>query len=98
MFIHSVYFWLKPELTDEEMAAFAKGLRSLAAIESVKTIFIGRPAATDRPVVERGYTFALVVDLGDQAGHDTYAVHPEHLAFVERFKPDWTQINIYDFV
>ena len=78
-------------------AAFRAGLESLRAIETVKSCSVGLPIPSDRPVVESSYTFALVTDLGDQAGHDTYAVHPVHLAFVEQFKSYWTQIRVFDF-
>lgn len=98
MFIHSVYFWLKPELTDADRAAFAEGLRALGAIETVRSVHIGTPVPSDRPVVDNSYTFGLVVDLGDQAGHDAYQTHPVHLEFLAQFKPFWTKIQVYDFV
>ena len=98
MFIHSVYFWLKPELTPEQLTDFERGLQFLRTIETVHAAYIGIPAASDRPVVDAGYTYALVFDLGDQQGHDAYQEHPIHLAFVEKFKPYWTQIKVYDVI
>jgi len=96
MLIHSVYFWLKPELSTEELAAFEEGLRSLAAIDTVKTIHIGKPVPSDRPVVESSYTYGLIIGFDDQQGLDTYQVHPVHVAFVEQFKPYWTAIKVFD--
>ncbi|MHB9106164.1 MAG: Dabb family protein [Armatimonadota bacterium] len=96
MLVHSVYFWLKSELTPEQLADFADGLRSLAAIETVKTIYVGKPVPSDRPVVESSYTYGLVIGFDDQQGLDAYQVHPVHVAFVERFKPYWMQIKVYD--
>ena len=94
--VHSVYFWLKPELTPEQLADFAAGLRSLAAIEAVKTIYVGKPVPSDRPVVESSYTYGLVIGFDDQQGLDAYQVHQVHVAFVKRFKPYWNQIKVYD--
>ena len=49
MLVHSVFFWLKPELGDEERAAFREGLESLRGIETVTDLYIGSPADTHRP-------------------------------------------------
>jgi len=96
MLVHSVYFWLKPELTPEQLDDFDAGLRSLTAIETVKGLHYGNPAPSDRPVVECSYTRGLVVNFNDRQELDTYAVHPVHLAFVEQFKQFWTEIRVFD--
>ncbi len=97
MFIHSVYFWLREDLTDEQRAAFREGVESLTTMPTVKSGFVGTPAATDRPVIDRSYSVGLVVNLGDLAGHDAYQTHPIHLAFLDQFKTFWTKVQIYDF-
>ena len=98
MFVHAVYFWLRADLTPEERARFDTGLRSLRAIEGVVHGYVGAPAPTDRPVIERGYSRALVLVFADQAGHDAYQVHPVH----DRFRADcgglWTTVRVYDSV
>jgi hypothetical protein len=96
MLMHSVYFWLQDNLTTEQLNAFEEGLRSLAAIETAKILHVGKPVPADRPVVESSYTFGLIVGFDTQEGLDTYAVHPVHLAFVDEFKPYWTQIRVFD--
>jgi len=47
MFIHSVYFWLREDLSEQELREFQQGLDSLTKIPDVKQSFIGTPAATD---------------------------------------------------
>ena len=47
MFVHSVYFWLKEELTDDQRSAFREGIESLGNAESVKHHFVGTPADTE---------------------------------------------------
>src|SRR3977135_3627674 len=69
MFIHAVYFWLRPDLKTAERERFAAGLRSLRSIEGVKHGYIGVPAPTDRPVIERGYSNSLVLVFADQGAH-----------------------------
>ena len=38
MLVHTVYFWLKPELTAAQLADFRKGVESLGGIKAVKSI------------------------------------------------------------
>jgi hypothetical protein len=96
MFVHSVYFWLRDDLRAEERDRFEAGLRSLRAIETVVRGYIGSPAATDRPIIERGYSRALVLVFADQSGHDAYQVHPVHDRFREECGTFWTAVRIFD--
>lgn len=98
MFIHSVYFWLKDGLSEDELATFTRGVTSLATIASVRQAHVGVPAATDRPVIDRSYSYALVVGFEDEAGHDAYQVDPVHDRFREECASFWTRVQIYDSV
>ncbi|WP_404423018.1 Dabb family protein [Nibricoccus sp. IMCC34717] len=97
MLVHTVYFWLRPDLSADETKAFVAGLESLRAIKSVRQLFIGRPAGVaDRPVVDKSFSFGLTVIVDDVAGHDAYQTDPVHLAFVAAHKTKWTRVQIYD--
>ena len=97
MLVHSVFFWLKPECTQEELAAFRKGLDSLQGIESAEAMYVGEPAATpERPVIDASYTFGLTVLLESMAAHDVYQAHPLHQAFLSEFASYWDKVQIYD--
>jgi Stress responsive A/B Barrel Domain len=99
MLIHTVYFWLKPELSEAQRAAFLSGLESLRPIKSIEAIYIGRPAPIPpRPVVDNSYSFALAIVFKDVAAHDAYQVDPIHKAFVENFRNSWTKVQIYDAI
>ena len=98
MFVHAVYFYLHGGLTPEERERFAAGLESLRAIDGVRHGWIGVPAPTDRPVIERGYSRALVLVFDDEAAHDAYQVHPVHDRFREECGSLWTSVRIYDSV
>mgnify|MGYP003843234309 CR=1 FL=1 len=52
MFVHTVYFWLKPSLTAEQRMTFVDGLKSLISIKTVRFGHFGKPADTDRPIIE----------------------------------------------
>ncbi|GAB1343646.1 hypothetical protein MASR1M101_27730 [Gemmatimonas sp.] len=95
MLVHAVYFWLRPDLSEQEQAQFAANLQTLATIPS-KGCYIGKPSSTDRPVIDRSYTWALVLLFDDLAEHDAYQVHPTHQAFVAENKSLWSRVQIYD--
>jgi Stress responsive A/B Barrel Domain len=96
MFVHVVNFWLKPTLSAEEIAQFESGVQSLGNIETLTCFNVGKPAATDRPVIDRSYSYCLLTVFADAAGHDVYQVHPTHLAFVDTCKHLWERVLIYD--
>lgn len=97
MFVHVVLFWLKPGLTAEEVRRFESSLATLVEVSSVIHGWVGAPAATDRPVVDRTYSYGLTVTFRDLAGHDAYQVDPTHRAFVDQFSHLWDRVKIYDF-
>lgn len=97
MLVHTVYFWLKPELTAQQRADFRRGVESLGGIKAVAQLHVGVPAKTEkRPIIDDSYSVALTVICKDVAGHDAYQVDPLHLAFVNTFKTFWTRVQIYD--
>ena len=96
MFFHSVYFWLRDDLSAEAKQRFIDGIRSLTTIETVQQGFIGTPAKTDRAIIDRSYSYALVVSFADEAAHDAYQVHPVHDRFREQCGGSWKRIVIYD--
>ncbi|MBI3883938.1 MAG: Dabb family protein [Sphingobacteriales bacterium] len=99
MLIHHVLFWLKPETTEEQKAAFREGLESLTGVETAQAVYVGTAEPTiNRPVVDTTYTFSLVVIFDDLAGHDIYQVHPVHKTFLENFKQYFEKVVIYDAV
>ena len=98
MFVHAVYFWLRDDLTAAERQTYLEGVRSLTTIPDVRHGWVGTPAATDRPVIERGYSYALTVAFADEAAHDRYQVHPVHDRFRETCGTFWSRVLIFDSV
>ena len=97
MFVHCVYFWLREDISDDERRRFVEGLESLTSIESVSESYVGTPAGTDRPVIERSYSYALVAVFDDKSAHDAYQEHPIHDDFRDDCSEFWTNVRIYDF-
>ncbi len=98
MFVHAVYFWLRDELTEAERQAFIWGVESLKTIEDVHIGHVGVPADTNRPVIDRSYSFSLVLFFEDRNAHDRYQAHPTHHQFSEQCSGLWKKLQIYDSV
>ena len=96
MINHHVLFWLKANTTEEQKAAFRKGLESLENIETVKMFHIGIPAPIERAVVDITYTFSLAIFFENMAGHDVYQVHDLHQSFLNNFREFFEKVVIYD--
>ena len=97
MLVHTVFFWLKPELTAEQRADFRRGVESLATISATEKVYVGTPAGVpDRPIMDKTFAVGLTVICKDVAAHNAYQVDPIHLAFIERFRPYWSRVQIYD--
>ena len=98
MFIHVVYFWMKPGSSDAARAQLAEDARAyLGQVPAVRHLWAGWPAMTPREVVDNSYDVGLCVVLDDAAGHDAYQPHPLHQQFIARHKPNWKRVQIYDF-
>ena len=98
MFVHSVYFWLRDDLSPEDRATFDSLLRALTTIEHVAHGYIGIPADTSREIIDRSYSYAEILVFKDRAAHDAYQAHPTHRMFAERCATFWRKIVIYDSV
>jgi hypothetical protein len=98
MFVHTVYFWLKPGTSDAlKEQLISDCTKYLEKVPTVRHLWVGKPAMTPRPIVDNTYDVGLTVVLDDVAGHDAYQVHPLHLEFVARNGPQFGKIQIYDF-
>jgi len=97
MFIHHVFFWLKEELSQEDIQKFETGVKSLLSIDHLVSGDVGKPAQTNRPVIDSSYSYSLLLQFTDESAHDAYQVDPVHLKFVDQCSPYWSKVLIYDF-
>ena len=96
MLIHSVYFWLKPNLSPQDVKSFWEGVSSLLTIESLHSGYIGRPAETEkREIIDYSYDCALITFFKDHKAHDAYQVDPIHDTFRE-LSHLWDRVQIFD--
>jgi len=98
-FTHAVYFWLKEPDDEAKNEAFVKGLEKfVSGSKDIKTYHLGKPASTDRPIIDRSYSYGLVVTFDSKASHDAYQEDPAHKLFVKESEHLWETVKIYDSV
>ncbi len=97
MLVHTVFFWLKKDLSADQVAEFHIGVESLRGIRSAEAVYVGTPAdPPQRPVIDNTYDVCLTVILQDLPAHDRYQDDPLHQAFIGNFKDYWEAVKIYD--
>lgn len=95
-FVHVVNFYLKPGLSDEEVRKFEAGVSTLGTIGEIQVFNVGKPASTNRPVIDKSYSYCLLCVFRNQEDHDIYQSHPVHLNFVDNCKHLWEKVIIFD--
>jgi len=97
MLVHSVFFWLKDGMNEDETKMFEQGLESLTHIDSVNLGYFGAPAKTDRPVIDKTYTYGLTIINENCDLQMEYQVDPMHKKFVNDFEKYFEKVVVYDF-
>lgn len=96
-FIHSVFFWLNEDVSDEQRLDFeTNGLNEIAKIESIYKLYYGPAAMTDRDVVDNSYDYAWICHFKSAEDEKLYQDDPVHLKFIEDYKHLWKDVKVYD--
>lgn len=97
-FIHHVYFWLNNPESKEDFDKLVAGLKKLSSVKTIKTFYIGKPADTNRDVIDRSYSVSWLLLFNNKADQDSYQTDPVHLKFVDDCKHLWKKVVVYDTV
>jgi len=94
---HMVYFKLK-EPTAENKQKLVEACKKYLVKHDGVVFFSAGVLADDfkREVNDREWDVALHLVFTDKAAHDKYAVHPEHLKFIEENKAGWGKVRVFD--
>lgn len=98
IFVHHVYFWLKEPQSKEAAEKLVEGLEGLSKVKTIQMFHIGKPADTNREVIDRSYAISWLALFKDKADQDSYQVDPIHLRFVELYSHLWSRVVVYDSV
>ena len=96
MLVHSVYFWLTDDISSKERQIFKQKLEALKNVDSAEAAYVGTPAETDRPAIDRSYDYALTLIFKDIDAHDAYQSDPLHKDFLSSCSKFFDNVIIYD--
>ena len=97
MITHVVFFWLKNPESPADRDRLMEGIRSLGAIEEVRSLKVGVPAATEaRDVVDHSFAVSEILTFDNAADQRAYQEHPIHQRFVAEYGHLWDRVTVYD--
>ncbi len=97
-FIHHVYFWLNNPESTADLNQLIAGLKKLSSVKTIASFHIGRPAPTNREVIDRSYAVSWCVFFHTAADQDSYQTDPIHLDFVKTCSHLWKTVKVYDSI
>ena len=97
-FIHHVYFWLKDPENKNDLNQLVEGLKKLSAVSTIKNFHIGKPASTNRDVIDNSYIVSWLLLFDNKEDQESYQTDPIHLKFVEECSHLWSKVVVYDTI
>ena len=95
--IHQVFFWLKNPSSKTDLDQLLAGLETLRKIKTVRKLFIGMPASTEkREVVDNSYQASELMFFDNLQDQQAYQDDPIHKKFVENCSHLWEKVIVYD--
>jgi hypothetical protein len=98
MFVHHVYFWMNDGKTAQDKAKLLEGLKTLKKVDVIKSSHIGRPASTNRDVIDSSYVYSLLLMFKNLEDQEVYQTHPIHLEFIKNYAHLWSKVIVYDSI
>jgi hypothetical protein len=98
LFIHHVYFWLNNPDNPDDYKKLLEGLQKLSQVKTIKMFHIGKPAGTNRDVIDGSYSISWLLLFNNRAEQDSYQTDPIHLKFIDECKHLWKKVVVYDSI
>ena len=96
-FSHVVLFYLKHPGNQAERQQFETSLNTfIKNSQHVKSIHLGTPASSDRAVVDKSYTYMMVLTFASSEEQDKYQEEVGHKKFIEESEHLWQKVVVYD--
>ena len=98
VFVHHVLFYTPAAASAADQAKLLEGLQKLQRIPTIHLSHIGTPAATNRAVIDRRYTYSWLCFFASAAAEQAYQEHPLHDEFRRDYARYWENVVIYDAI
>jgi hypothetical protein len=97
-FIHHVFFWLKNPESKNDLQQLIEGLNLLSNASTIKDFHIGKPANTNRDVIDTTWSVSWLLLFDNKEDQDIYQSDPIHLKFIKDCSDLWNKVLVYDTV
>jgi len=99
VYFHYLLFWLKPDLSAEQVEEFKQFFEGLKKLPYVKNVRYGKPAASSpRAVLDNSFTYNASMEFATLEELEAYGKLPGHLALVAKYKPYFERMMVHDTV
>lgn len=99
VYFHYLLFWLKPELTSDQVKDFQNFFEGLKKLPYVKKVRYGGPAnSSPRSVMDNSFTYNASMEFDSLEDLETYGKLDGHLALVAKYKPFFNKMMVHDSV
>ena len=96
-FAHVVLFWLKNPDSVKDRQSFRTSLEKFVSQSPyIKTMHLGEPAATNRDVIDRSYTYMMILTFESLDAQNKYQEEQAHKIFIEESENLWSRVTVYD--
>ena len=97
-FVHHVYFWLNNPESRADYDDLVAGLKKLSAVTTIGSFYIGKPADTNRDVIDRSYSVSWLALFANKADQDSYLVAAVRMQVIEDCEQLWRKVFVYESV
>ncbi len=97
-FIHHVFFWLKNPGNKNDLQQLIDGLNQLSNASTIKDFHIGKPADTNRDVIDTSWSVSWLLLFDNKEDQDIYQTDSVHLKFIKDCSHLWNKVLVYDTV
>jgi hypothetical protein len=96
-FAHVVLFWLKSPDNQADRDSFRTSLEKFVNQSTyIKSMHLGEPSSTNRSVVDRSYTYIMILKFASKEDQDKYQEESGHKLFIAESEELWEKVVVYD--
>lgn len=94
---HVVLVWLKEPGNHVAINRITEASHGFKAVPGVLSVQVGKPAPSERPIVDDSFDLGIIISFPDKAAMNRYLTHPIHRDAVhDIIKPLTRKILVYD--
>src|SRR5690606_19816331 len=97
--LHSVYFWLKANISETDEQDFLNFFEARRKVPGVQALQYGKPAPPTRtPVIDKSFQYNSLLTFPTMDDINTYETHPTHIAAAEQYSKYWVKVEVRDTI